>query len=381
MSDIFDSEAFCPLAWNGIYIQPDGSVDNCCVSKNKLGNLNQQSIEEIIHDKRSKSVRQQMLDGNIVSGCSYCYPDKKTKPTHRENLIDFYRDRGTDLYGSVDNFNLRYIDIRLRNTCNYGCIYCSPELSSTIAQEQKKFPIFENNAIEQAIEYFKKNAASLDKIYLAGGEPLMIKENEILLEEILKTNPRCNILVNSNLSLIRNNRIFDILTSLPNVSWLVSAEDMGDRYEYIRYKGSWKTFSENLLFLKSLVPKEKIFFNMVYLALNSKGIFNFIQWLKQHEFETENINIAWIHGHFSYDPRNLSHAYQKEIFEIMESLDVGPTLRNSIENIKVKFSGEFPNRNPNNITNALRLNDQSRNLDSRSVFPDIYQDVLTNLKQ
>lgn len=378
-SDLFASEAFCPLAWNGLYIQADGSVDNCCISKNRLGNINHDSIDDIVTNDRARSVRESMLKGQIVAGCRNCYQDSRSKPTQRETLTKYYSGKNQDSYQSTDDFKLRYADIRLRNTCNYGCIYCGPEFSSTIAQERKSFPILNDSGMDDAIAYFKKHARDLDRIYLAGGEPLMIRENETLLDEISRVNPLCNILVNTNLSLIRNNRIFDTLIGLPNVTWLVSAEDMGDRYEYIRYKGSWQTFSENLLDLKRQVSKEKISFNMVYLALNSKSILDFIRWLRHEDFETENINIAWVQGDFGIDARNLSGDFQKEIFQSLADFPAGPALRRCFGNIQEKFATDFPQRNPNNIIRSLTRNDKIRNLDSKKVFADIYQDVYNNV--
>lgn len=376
MPDIFDSEAFCPLAWNGIYIQPDGAVDNCCVSKNSLGNINDQSLEEIIGGDRAISVRKQMLSGTVVPGCKHCYPEKKTKNTHRESLLISYKNQDRSLYESEHNFQLKYVDIRLRNTCNYGCVYCSPELSSTIAQERKQFPILKEDRIAQSIQYFKNNAATIDRIYLAGGEPLLIKENEILLEEIARVNPTCEILVNTNLSQIKNNRIFEILIKLPNVNWLISGEDIGERYEYIRYKGSWKNFSDNVSYLIDSTATNKISFNLVYFCLNSKTIFEFISWLKDKGINEEGINIQWISNNPYWDPRHLSKKFQNEIFEIMDQFPAGPVLRNSIDNIKIKFQPGFKEKNQTPLA-MLKHFDNLRNLDSQKIFPEIYQDLTT----
>lgn len=375
MSGIFDSQAFCPLAWNGVYIQPDGAVDNCCISKNDLGNINEQSIDEIVHNSRSRSVRERMLADVIVDGCVNCYSEKKTTITQRESLGNFYRGRNQDSYQSATDFKLRYVDIRLRNTCNYGCIYCGPGCSSFIAQERKTFPILDDSSVIAAIDFFKKNARDLDRIYLAGGEPLMIRENEILLEEIKQVNPQCHVLVNTNLSLMQNNKIFNILVDLPNVSWLISAEDMEGKYEYIRHKGSWLNFSKNLLALKSMVSREKISFNMVYLALNSHSILSFIHWLDSNDFDTENVSITWVHGNSEIDPRNLSDHYRAAVLESIERFPAGKKLRQCFDNIKSGFLAPFPQRNPKNMISFLAKNDKARNLDSKKLFTDIYQDV------
>lgn len=382
MSDIFDDDAFCPLGWNGIYIDPNGDVHSCCVSKNSLGNINQQTVEDILIGDSAISTRKQMLSGTIVPGCKFCYPEKRTSPTLRENWVAHYRHQDRSQYESPNNFRLRYADIRLRNTCNYGCIYCGPVLSSFIAKEQKQFPILKEEKISHTIEYFKNNASTLDRIYLAGGEPLLVKENETLLEELVRVNPRCQIFINTNLSQIQNNRIFELLKMFVDVRWMISAEDMEERYEYIRYKGSWDNFRENLLYLKEIVPIDKIQFNMVYLSLNSKSIFKFLQWLKDNEFDTEQIELAWVQPESTeWDPRYLSDRFQAEIFHVMEKFDAGPKLRNEINNIRVKFQVNVDKTNRNRPIMQLQYYDKIRKMDSKKVFPEIYQDLSTILQQ
>ena len=39
---------FCTLPWVGVYIQPDVSVRNCAITKEEIGNINQDSLDNIL---------------------------------------------------------------------------------------------------------------------------------------------------------------------------------------------------------------------------------------------------------------------------------------------------------------------------------------------
>lgn len=375
MPDIFDNEAFCPLAWNGIYVNPQGKVDTCCISDNNLGNINEQSVDEIVNGPKARAIRESMLRGEIVPGCRACYPARKDARTLRKNFVEYFGQRDRSLYQSTDAYQLKYADFRLRNTCNYGCMYCSPELSSIIAAERKIFPVLKEDSFKDAADYFLKNAETLDRIYLAGGEPLLVKENELLIGEIVRVNPKCHILVNTNLSQASNSRIFDLLISLPNVHWLISAEDMGSRYEYIRYLGKWDNFCENLRYLRSKTHPDHINFNMVYLALNSRSIMDFVRWLQAEGFDSETMGMTWV-DHELWDPSYLPQSLREQIFQDMDDLypNIGEGLQEAMTKIRNRLE-DAPFLNPKILLDNLRALDQSRGLDFTKIFPEIYQEL------
>jgi hypothetical protein len=43
---------FCVLPWTGFELEPDGGVKNCIISKDKLGNINDDPIEKILERNR-----------------------------------------------------------------------------------------------------------------------------------------------------------------------------------------------------------------------------------------------------------------------------------------------------------------------------------------
>ena len=87
---------------------------------------------------------------------------------------------------------------------------------------------------EQLKQYVFDNVHRLKNIYLAGGEPLLMNENQELLQLLLESNRDVNIRVNSNLSNI-DTKVGKLLQKFENVHWTVSVEATGDRYNYIRH--------------------------------------------------------------------------------------------------------------------------------------------------
>ena len=381
----WNNDAFCPLPWTSVYIEPDGRVDSCCISRNNLGNLHKNSLQHIVSGSKNLQIKQEMLAGQRVQGCKVCYAPGENidngRKYHRDNQLvavdEWHPDK--TFFDQPENFKLQYADLRFRNTCNYGCVYCGPSLSSTWASELKQFVKIDENAIADVTQYFVDNAADLRKIYMAGGEPLLIKENQIILEKLLEVNPDCHLIVNTNLSMIHNNQIFDLIIKFSSVDWLISAEDTGDRYNYIRYPGNWNVFAENLDVLKMLIPAtHKVKFNMVFSALNAKTIWNYVDFLLDngHAQDYDHLNLAYINNGHSFiwcDARALPASYIAEVKEIIAARKpTGTRFDQEVQFVLDCLDVPVVDTDYRNLFVRLAELDQRRSLDSLTVFSDIY---------
>lgn len=224
--EYFNNKAFCPLPWTSYFVWPTGRVENCCVSDNNFGSLHNDSIESLLSSSSYIKIKKEMLEGTVPAGCNACHPDQVNQNvsfdytnTLRYHHLTTFQNFDKSIYDDPQKFDYRYADLRVRNTCNFACVTCSPELSSTWAAElnqQNKQITIDNFNISSLIEHFINNAENLKVVYLAGGEPLLIKENLILLEKLYQVNPDCEVRVNTNLSQIKNNKIFDLLIKFKN---------------------------------------------------------------------------------------------------------------------------------------------------------------------
>lgn len=363
-----DNQALCPAPWVGLYVEPTGRVDNCCVGKNNLGNIQENTIEELLYGDINLSVQQTMLAGEYPKGCAWC---ENSSHSLQKLLFQFFPDRSESNY-QPGTFKLQYLDARWSNTCNFACVYCSPAHSSVWAQEVNVPIKVDRQHKNELLEYALTQVENLKEVYLAGGEPLMMKENEIFLQQLIEKNPGCHICVNTNLSQIENNQIFDFLIKGENVQWLVSVEDMHERYEYLRYPGKWETFDHNLKILKQKY-KRNVDFNMVFVSLNALTIWDTIDYLESQGHHLAGITLALYDNGMSngdWDVKLMPRSFQDLVIKRMDhskyrNIIGWQNIFDYLNSDLIKESG-----NPWEAMNAL---DQRRGLDSHRVFPLVYE--------
>jgi organic radical activating enzyme len=117
---------------------------------------------------------------------------------------------------------------------------CADYSSKWAAELGKKVP-HNQQSIDRVKEYVFSNIKNLTNVYLAGGEPLLMKQNQEFLELLYKENPDVTLRVNTNLSKT-DTKIFDQLCQFKNVHWTVSVETIEQEYEYVRHHGNWQDF-------------------------------------------------------------------------------------------------------------------------------------------
>ena len=72
------NKSLCPLPFAGAIINTDGSVYCCSISKDCLGNVNDNSLDHILtNSKKLKQIRRDMLDDKYPSNCVECYQKEK----------------------------------------------------------------------------------------------------------------------------------------------------------------------------------------------------------------------------------------------------------------------------------------------------------------
>ena len=134
------NKAFCPIPWQGLMYNFDGSVKTCIRSAEPIGNIKDNTIEEIVNGSDNIENRMDMRMGHPAKNCYPCYALEKDKNSFdiisdRVFYLKELRNSDMSLYDSPGTFGLRKIDVRWTNLCNFACVYCSPEFSSKWASE------------------------------------------------------------------------------------------------------------------------------------------------------------------------------------------------------------------------------------------------------
>lgn len=369
------NRAFCPVPWTGIMYNFDGTVKNCIRSASPIGNIIDNPVEEIL--AQDYVIKADMQDGQKFSRCNPCYDLEQEK--NKFDIISdrvFYlkelRDVDNTLYDTT-NFALHTVDIRWSNLCNFACVYCGPEFSSKWASERN---IIINTPDDIKREKFKnyifERAGQLKHVYLAGGEPLLMKENLEFLQLLKQKNPDVNLRINTNLSKV-DTGIFNLVCEFKNVHWIVSLETIEHEYEYIRYGGTWQHFLDNLDIINKL--NHKISFNMLYFLLNSQSLFDCVDFLKKKKFHSNSFIIGALLGPGHFDIRHLPQSeleIAKSKLQTRINESSGFLLENSYKNL-LNYIQKPMEKNLALSFEQLKIIDQSRGISSKDIFKNLYQ--------
>lgn len=375
--DVLTNRNFCPMPWTGLMYNVDGKVKNCIRSAGELGNLKDNPIEEILYGNANLDTQQRMLINQPGKSCHTCYDLEGNKKgfdiiSDRIFYIRELKQVPLDTY-QVGHHDLHTIDVRWTNLCNFNCVYCSPEFSSRWAEELgQKIDRPSQQQLDNFKQYIFDHAATLKHVYLAGGEPLLIKENLELLELLKKVNPNVNLRVNTNLSKT-NTQIFDRICEFPNVHWTVSVETVADEFEYIRYGGSWEDFLNHLKRIQQL--GHKISFNMLWFLLNYLSIFDCVDYLKSLGFHNNSFIIgallkpAYLNiRHLPEDVLNLIKIKLQKRLNDQPGYLLEDSYRNMLSYIEQPFE-----KNLASSFNEIQVLDLRRKLNSDKIFTELYK--------
>ncbi len=374
--DILTNPNFCPMPWLGVMYNFDGTVKNCIRSSEPLGNIKHHSIDWLLTQGKNLERQQHIVDRESVASCSTC-KDLEVGTTGYNIVSDrvFYirelKSQNPTVY-TPGQHQLRAIDIRWSNLCNFACVYCSPEYSSRWAQELG-VNLEPPNAQQQ--QQFSKwildQAPQLRHVYLAGGEPLLMKQNLELLDRL---DPEVNIRINTNLSKV-DTKVFEKICEFSNVHWTISVESMHAEFEYIRYGAKWQDFVDNLEHVSGL--GHRVTFNMLYFMLNHFSLFDCVDWLMSKGFHANSFVINAFDDPGFFDIRHLPHSVlhlvQQEIDRRIQARP-GFLLENSLNNI-LKHLARPIDQDFETWISQLAMMDQRRGVDSKSIFTQLYSYV------
>jgi MoaA/NifB/PqqE/SkfB family radical SAM enzyme len=248
-----ENKFFCAAPWRGLHINPRGDVKTCCAGNpNMLGNLNSASIDQILNSDLMQEIRKSLSQGRPHEYCSNCVraerfgADSERNWHNNVNPNFDYAQAGAFYHYPV------IVDVRWNTTCNLSCNYCGEACSSKWAAI-KKIP-FRSGArpyYEQVCDFIDQHREHIHEVALVGGEPLLLPENERLLDVIPKDSI---VTLITNLSVnLESNKIFQKLINRNRVGWSMSFDNIDQRLEYVRHGAEWEIIVKNLKTIKNLM--------------------------------------------------------------------------------------------------------------------------------
>ena len=234
--------------------------------------------------------------------CKVCYyEDKKNIRSRRVAQNEFVKDN------QLSVTKLQSLGVRYGTLCNSKCMICSHSRSSSWVVDSEKLGYkiepqyrFKKNLLP-GVDIFFDNFDLDDLRYVEfhGGEPLM----QSYPYEFLKKVKRLDQLIvkfNTNLTVLPSKELNDLLQKCKRVDFLLSVDDIEDRYEILRYPGKWQKFIKNIEIIKQQGYK-----TMVYNCLSSLNIFYCIEFYK---WATKNFGNE-VHSQFVTDNHILDISY------------------------------------------------------------------------
>jgi organic radical activating enzyme len=265
------SNFYCAAPWRGLHINPRGDVKTCCAGDpNMLGNLNSASIESILHGPIMQEIRQSIRNGEPHAYCYNCVQAERYGRSERDwhNNVSPEFDPATA--GDTEHLPT-LVDVRWNTTCNLSCNYCAEACSSKWAS-LKGIPVKSGARpyYESVCDYLDQHRDNIREVALVGGEPLLLPENDRLLDVIPED---CVVTLITNVSVdFATNRI------------------VGDRFEYVRHGGDWQQLISNLEILKPLMQSGQHWggIHAVYNVYNATRLVELTEFARQH-----NLTIHW----------------------------------------------------------------------------------------
>lgn len=374
---------FCSLPFTEIFLGPDGMIKPCCSSNTGLGDLNKNTIHEIIQNERSLELRKSILNGKWHPSCIQC---ERQEGQGIRSERDLNMDKFIEENGSVDEtfFKLVRLDLRWSNTCNLSCTYCYEYFSSKWAEIKgiKVNAIVDEN--EQSLFLLiEQHKDTIENVLMLGGEPLLQKQNAYLINIV--ANKSFYVLTNLAVPL-SNNKIAQRLFKEPVLHIGVSFETIGKRYEYVRHGAQWEVFDSNLDYVKLHRKDVEIdahslysiysAFNLVeyYEYITSKAVFTKVLWnLLESSGENEHASVFKLSN-------NLKAEAILEIDRVIEQFKNAPgipdlvSIRSTLLN-----SVELEPKNSGFIEEADKVEQQLKKLPGKQfkdLWPNLYNKLL-----
>ncbi len=347
---------FCPIPWLFQAVRSNGDLRVCCqanVSANRgllfkhesktPYNASSDSLEEARNSDVIKKMRQNILNGIWDDNCKRCKDEEsnglRSRRIYENEQWDFNEScaqRVTSINGKINTSEvpIKYYDLRFGNHCNLACRMCGPADSSgwykdwvllkerysfndthgkvNLTQVGNKLTTQDYNW-HNSPSFWKQlqtNMNNIMHIYMAGGEPLLIKNHYQFLRECVKQGRAKKIILeyNTNCTIVPN-LVTELWSHFKQVRIGASIDGFGDYIEYQRYPLKWKEVLKNLYLINQLPSNIVCWFAFTVTSYNIFHLTDFMKWKlidsKLHKFNSSRKRPI-ITPHMAHKPYHLN---------------------------------------------------------------------------
>ena len=233
------SRTFCVLPWIEKFQHLDGTQRLCCYSTVP------------VNSTQIDGIRTRIANQESVPHCKSCYKldQQRTISPRLQETARWLKNPQVKSYieqwkpGDPDQ--TFFYDLRFDNKCNLACITCDPVASSLWSKEL---------GIEiksHSLEFRNADIVASNKIYMAGGEPLIIDKCIELLKQVADQDQQPEIVINTNLTRVDPD-MQAVLQRIKNLTLVVSVDAYSQVNEYHRWPMRWEKFINNLTWARDV---------------------------------------------------------------------------------------------------------------------------------
>lgn len=256
-------------AWSTLYLNrgTNHSCHRASTSQLTVDNFNN------FHNTDVKVAdRKLMLSGQWpTGGCEYCQKIEESggfSDRMLHNTIPNLYPSELDADPSATTVSPTILEVFIDYTCNMSCLYCTPDVSSKIADEYNRFGAFDSGGVklmpivptdrselkDKFWDWMEHNFHTLRRFHFLGGEPFLQKEFDQLLEFIdTHPNPNCEVSFITNLMLPHQRFVSQISKikqlvarrKLKRLDITASIDCWGEQQEYVRYGLKLEQWQQN----------------------------------------------------------------------------------------------------------------------------------------
>lgn len=338
-----DKPHFCILPWVHLHVSQNGRVSPCCNNNRYLGNVKENSIQEIWAGEKFDELRTQFKNDIPDKRCIHCYNIEKSG---KESMRQISNRKYAQELKRVEKNNPKpiYLDIRFSNICNFKCITCWHGNSSAWFEEGSKRNASEKRVIKAFTTNFDELLHYLEdvkEIYFAGGEPLIMEEHYQILEELEKRQLfDVELRYNTNFSNLnfKNKSVLHLWQKFKKVHISASIDAAFELGEQIREGFKWNQFIENRKQMLDICPE--IYFEIAP-TVSTLNIFHLPELhrelVTQKLLEINHVYLNFLERPVQYNLKSLNFTEKEKAGKLIEK-HLQWLIKNSAkENILIQY--------------------------------------------
>lgn len=232
----------CNAPFVSLNFKSTGSISACCMSRQfELGRYPESSLTDIWFGERIKEMREAIDSFNFTKGCQSCFKQLVNGNYYNSLLASF-----DSKLIPTNNILPAILEFEMSSICNYECIMCGGDWSSSIRKNREKLPPLHSPYDSAFVKQLELFAPRLVCARFLGGEPFATPLYYNIWDMLYKYNPNIELSITTNGSVL-NSKVFDIFDRYPNVALCISLDSLNhETYKFIRRNGDLSNVLKNI---------------------------------------------------------------------------------------------------------------------------------------